>query len=183
MASRGLRHLELIPLGRIDQVAVSVVAANVQTLTGLLVDVAPAWSEPEHALLHPRMQYNALPILKDLAEDAGLQGRLRLGIINGDLCLPILSYVFGEAQLGGRAAVISLHRLHRGADGRAISSSAMYERLAKVAVHETAHILGLKHCRAPRCIMAFSLGLKQLDDLYLGFCPDCEEELRFHLRK
>ncbi len=178
MAARGPRHIEVIPLGRVDQVAVAVAAANIQTFTGLPADAAEAWPEPEHALLHPRMQYNAMPILNDLSANLQGSGLLRLGLMNGDLCLPILSYVFGEAQVGGRAAVVSLHRLRRGPDGQPVRTDIFLERLAKVAVHEVAHILGLRHCRAPKCLMAFSLGLKQLDALFMGFCRDCENEIR-----
>ena len=36
-----------------------------------------------------------------------------MGLINEDLCTPVLSYVFGEAQINGRAAVVSLFRLGR----------------------------------------------------------------------
>ena len=54
----------------------------------------------------------------------------------------------------------------------------MYERLAKVTLHEMAHVLGLRHCQTPWCLMYFSMGLKQLDDLTMRFCPDCEAQIR-----
>lgn len=165
-------HVEVIPLGPVDEVAVSVVAANIQTFIGLAVDVAPPWPEPAYALIPVRGQYNALPILKALGESIETDTR-RLGVLGGDLCLPILTYVFGEAQMNGRAAVVSLRRLKHSRDGQRAPSHLLLERLAKVAVHEMSHVLGLTHCRTPHCLMSFSLGLDQLDALNLGFCPDC----------
>ena len=169
-------HVEVVPLGPVDGVAVSVVAANIQTFIGLPVDVVPPWPEPAYAIIPVRGQYNALPILKALATGIGADTR-RLGLFGGDLCLPILTYVFGEAQVNGRAAVISLRRLRQSRDGQRVPSSLLLERLAKVAVHEMSHVLGLKHCRTPNCLMSFSLGLDQLDALTLRFCPDCERIL------
>jgi len=169
-------HIEVVPLGPVDEVAVSVVAANIQTFIGLPVDVVPAWPEPAYAIIPVRGQYNALPMLKALGVGIGAETR-RLGLFDGDLCLPILTYVFGEAQMNGRAAVVALRRLKQGRDGQRAPSSILLERLAKVAVHEMSHVLGLTHCRTPQCLMSFSLDLDQLDALTLRFCPDCERIL------
>lgn len=173
----GLRHVEIVPLGRVDGVAVSVVAANLQAIGGLLADVVPAWSEPEYAIIPARRQYNAIPILQAL-EASAPDAVLRLGLMAGDLCLPIFSYVLGEAQVGGRAAVVSLFRLGEGGDGKPVESSLLYERIAKVALHEVAHVLGLHHCREPHCLMRFSLGSEHIDELSITFCPECEDRLR-----
>jgi archaemetzincin len=168
--------VEVIPLGPVDEVCVSVVAANIQTFIGLAVDVVPPWPDPIYALIPVRGQYNALPILKALSVDLDA-GTRRLGLLAGDLCLPILTYVFGEAQVNGRAAVVALRRLKHGRDGQRAPAHLLLERLAKVAVHEMAHVLGLTHCRSPRCLMSFSLGLEQLDALELRFCPHCERRI------
>ncbi|MEW5724562.1 MAG: peptidase M54 [Thermodesulfobacteriota bacterium] len=156
--------------------AVSVVAANLQAVLGLLADVSPPWPDPDYALIPARRQYNALPILKALEENLP-RTTLRLGLLNMDLCLPILSYVLGEAQVNGRAAVVSLFRLKEGRAGKAVPAAQFYERLAKVALHETAHVLGLRHCRETGCLMCFSLGVEQLDTLSTSFCPTCEHVL------
>jgi archaemetzincin len=169
-------RIEVVPLGPVDQVAVSVAAAHIQTFIGLAVDVVPPWPDPAYAVIPVRGQYNALPILKALGAGAGADIR-RLGIFDGDLCLPILTYVFGEAQVNGQAAVVALCRLKKGRDGQRAPSSLILERLGKVAVHEMCHVLGVKHCRAPHCLMSFALGLDQLDALALRFCPDCERIL------
>lgn len=167
------RHVEIVPMGSVDGVALSVVAANLQAIAGLLADTAPAVPDPDYALIPARRQYNAVPILTALEKDIPERG-LRLGIVSGDLCLPIFSYVLGEAQVGGRAAVVSLFRLGRGGDGRPVEPSRVYERLAKVSLHEIAHVLGLRHCRDPQCLMQFSPGAEHIDELAMGFCEQCE---------
>ncbi len=176
------RHVEILPLGDVDGVGVSVVAANLQAVMGLPADVLPARPAPDFAVIPSRRQYNALPILSML-ENGASQGVLRLGVMSGDLCLPIFSYVLGEAQILGRAAVISTHRLRLNQDGTTAATHLVYERLAKVALHETAHVLGLTHCREEGCLMRFSLGAEHIDELSLGFCPECAMRLLKARRK
>jgi archaemetzincin len=170
------RHVEIVPFGSVDGVAVSVAAANLQAVMGLPADVLPARSLPHFALIPSRRQYDALPILRVLEREASDRA-VRLGVMDGDLCLPIFSYVLGEAQVKGRAAVVSTHRLRVNEDGTAAAPALFYERMAKVALHETAHVLGLTHCREPRCLMRFSLGVEHMDLLSLRFCPECELRL------
>ena len=170
------RHVEIVPLGEVDGVAISVVGANLQAIADLPADVLPARPDPAYAVIPARRQYNAVPILQAL-EDGAPDNALRLGVMSGDLCLPIFSYVLGEAQVKGRSAVISLHRLKANEDGTSVSPARVYERLAKVALHETAHVLGLTHCREEGCLMRFSLGAEHIDELTMRFCPECELRL------
>lgn len=166
----------MVPLGRVSATAAAVVAANLQALLGLNTLVVRPWPEPSPCLVPTRGQYDASLILRELAPE-GEPGALRLGLINHDLCLSFLTFVFGEAQLGGRAAVVSLHRLQDLDDGSRAPQALFLERLAKVGLHETAHVLGLPHCRAPGCLMRFSGGLAELDRLGLEFCPACQGRL------
>jgi archaemetzincin len=168
-------HLDVIPLGRVDELAVSVVAANVQTVIGLNADTLPPFPDPEYAYLPHRAQYTAGKILKVLEEHAG-GARFKLGVGQFDLCTPILEFVFGESQLGGKAAVISLYRLGDNDPGR------MYLRAAKIGLHETGHLLGIGHCRTPDCLMNFSNNIEKLDTLPLRFCGACEYEIARILR-
>ncbi len=175
--AEGTGHLaEVVPLGRVPPVACAVVAANLQAVLGLPTEVAVSRAIPARAHLRAREQYDAAPILSDLRGDLGAI-RLRVGVTAADLCLPILTFVYGEALVGGRVAVVSSAR--RGPPARASCEDPgrIYERLAKVALHETAHALGLTHCRTDGCLMVFSVGLEMLDGLHLVFCPACEHRL------
>lgn len=168
-------HLEIIPMGRVDAMAASVVAANLQAILGLNTRIREVRPEPVYAFLSRRGQYEAGKILHQLsfASDGGL---LTLGMVNVDIYTPILTFVYGESQMGGKAALISTFRL------QSKDTRMTYERAAKISVHEVGHLLGIVHCRAPDCLMGFSNSLTKLDSLPLTFCQACEYEVHRSLR-
>lgn len=169
-------------MGRIGEFAVRVVAAQVQTLMGIPVDILEPQDIPQEAFQHHRQQYDAGLVIRHLN---GLSfpdhGRI-LGLVTVDLCSPILTYVYGEAEIGGRVAVVSTFRLSQNEDGRPTSKERYYERLAKVALHEVAHTFSLYHCDDPHCLMHFSPKLQHLDGVELLFCDRCEFMLHENLR-
>jgi len=179
---RGRAQVEVVPLGAMDEMAVAVVTANLEALLGLTVEVAPPLPEPDYALIPSRKQYDASRILKAQRLGVGA-GKLRLALTAVDLCLPMLSHVYGQAQVNGRVTVISLHRLGNPEPARGRASTSLYDRLAKVAIHEVAHVLGVRHCRQDGCLMNFSLDLAHLDRLDLAFCPGCWIETQAGLRR
>lgn len=162
-------------MGRMDLTAVSVIAANLQVILGLNTQIHPLHPEPDYAFLLRRGQYDAGKILKALA---ALQGcaEFRLAVVSVDIYTPILTFVFGESQLGGKAAVISLFRV------QSQNQEKTYTRAAKIAVHEIGHLLGITHCLTPDCLMGFSNNLAKLDNLPLRFCQTCEYEARRRLK-
>lgn len=170
-------HLDLIPLGQVDPLVLSIVGANIQAVLDLSTDIAMPRPKPNYAYLSSRCQYDAVKIIKSLAvEEEGAP--LKLAITPYDLCIPILTYVYGESQLGGRAAVISTNRLvdH-------LSPDLTYNRIAKISIHEVGHIFGLEHCWETGCLMRFSKQLEQLDQLPLHFCSACEYEMARQRRR
>jgi len=117
-----------------------------------------------------RGQYETGRILKWL--EARHDGAAKvLGLTDVDLFIPILTFVFGEAQLGGRAAVVSTARLAPGDGARA--SRLLAERLRKEALHELGHAYGLVHCGNPGCVMGRSPGVTEIDGKGTSFCTDC----------
>lgn len=163
--------LELIPLGYVDPLVLSIIGANIQAVLELPTDILMPRPDPEYAFLVSRRQYDAVQIIKSLAaEDGGAP--LKLAITPHDLCIPILTYVYGESQLGGRAAVVSINRLVH-----PVSQEQTYVRIAKICIHEVGHIFGLEHCWESGCLMRFSKQLEQLDQLPLHFCSACEYEV------
>ena len=97
-----------------------------------------------------------------------------LGIVDADLFVPPLSFVFGQAKSPGRVALISLHRLRPEFYRRKADGDALLERCTKEAVHELGHTLGLGHCSNPFCVMHFSNSIFDTDRKQSLFCNKCQ---------
>jgi len=166
--------LMIIPFGRVDRLILLVVAANLQTLLGLNTDIEPVRENPKYAFIPSRRQYDATKILGKLGREP--KSSFQLGIIGKDLCTPILTHVYGESQLGGRAAVISIYRL------KDYNRQVSCERAAKISLHEVGHLLGVGHCWQNFCLMRFCGNLDDLDQLPLTFCSTCEYEINRQLQ-
>jgi archaemetzincin len=129
---------------------------------------------PRHALDPRRKQYSSGVILKWLLEQGPKGGKV-LGVTDRDLFIPILTYVFGEAQLGGRAALVSIARLVE--DVELLGPELLVERLAKEAVHEVGHAFGLVHCDTERCVMGRSPAVGEVDGKSSELCAECRARL------
>ena len=97
-----------------------------------------------------------------------------LGVTSVDLYIPILTFVFGEAQMGGPCAVVSTHRLAQELYGLPADPDALAERLLKEAVHEIGHTLDLTHCEDYACAMAPSHAVEWIDLKQATLCEQCQ---------
>jgi predicted Zn-dependent protease len=97
-----------------------------------------------------------------------------LGVTSLDLYIPTLMFVFGEAQLHGPCAVVSVHRLRQEFYGLPADPRLEAERLLKEAVHELGHTLGLRHCDDYHCAMAPSHAVEWIDLKSSRLCSDCQ---------
>ncbi len=120
-----------------------------------------------------RGQYNSTALLRMLLEDLPAETDYVLGVCGVDLFIPVLTYVFGEAQLSGPAAVISIHRLDPAVYGLPADDELLCERLEKEAIHELGHCFGLIHCQQPACVMRASTYVEDIDLKPAGFCHEC----------
>jgi archaemetzincin len=120
-----------------------------------------------------RNQYYSTAILQLLARDNDAEGMRVLAVTSLDLYVPVLTFVFGEAQLGGGCAVVSLHRLREEFYGLPANGKLLRERLLKEALHELGHTFGLRHCADWRCVMASAHAVERLDIKSAKFCPAC----------
>ncbi len=121
-----------------------------------------------------RGQFHSTEILARLAALAGSfpQAKL-LGVTSADLFIPVLTFVFGEALVGGPAAVLSTHRLRQSFYGLPEDNALLLNRLEKEALHELGHTFGLLHCRAVDCVMHFSNSVDEVDLKSRYFCAAC----------
>ena len=124
-----------------------------------------------------RQQYNSTAILARLLRlDTPAQEKL-LGVTDVDLFIPILTFVYGEAQLDNRAAVVSIFRLRQEFYGLPADDSLLYQRCEKEALHELGHTFGLVHCPQFDCLMHYSNSIEQIDLKTNLFCPVCHGRL------
>jgi archaemetzincin len=131
---------------------------------------------PHHAFDPRRGQHSSTAILTWLV-GREQPGHRTLAITDADLFIPVLTFVYGEAQLGGRAAVVSTARLLVEQGGRP-DAAQVADRIVKECVHELGHTFGLLHCDTPGCVMTRSVNLIEVDAKATTLCAPCEARYR-----
>lgn len=170
--------LTLVPIYFSDSGALlPQLTARLADTFNLEVRVRPPWFDPELAFDSSRGQYNSTAILGQLLSESAEKANRVLGVTSVDLFIPVLTYVFGEAQLSGRAAVVSTQRLRSEAYGLPPDASLLCQRLEKEAIHELGHTFGLLHCRDSECVMRSSTYVEQIDLKSTRFCPACHSHI------
>ena len=121
-----------------------------------------------------RGQYDSTRILLALKE-ASLpdEPAKLLAVVPHDLFIPILTFVFGEAELSGNLAVVSYYRLANERYGLPPDPSLLLERLLKESLHEIGHLYGLVHCFEPGCVMRASTTVEEIDVKSANYCHRC----------
>ncbi len=132
---------------------------------------------PERAYDARRGQYQSVEIMKTLAQDTPGDATRILGVTDVDLAIPMLSFLFGQAQLNGRIAVVSLCRLHQEFYGLPAEDDLLRERIVKEVLHEMGHTFGLVHCRDQKCVMSLATHIGLVDSKSQQYCSPCGLQL------
>jgi archaemetzincin len=138
------------------------------------VRTLPSIPVPPDSFEARRNQYYSTKILKEMLGDVPPDTLRLLGVTDKDLCIPILTYVFGEAQVGGTAAVVSIARLRQEHYGLTPDLPMLLERLRKESLHELGHTFGLFHCPSRDCVMHLSNTVVDVDTRGRDFCIGCQ---------
>lgn len=133
--------------------------------------------DPRPSYNASRRQYHSTDLLARLRKFANGEGQKILGVTQVDLFIPIFTFVFGEAQLGGSLALVSTHRLRQQFYGLPEDQALLFARAEKEATHELGHAFGLPHCRSFDCVMRFSNSVEEVDLKGCNFCQLCEAKL------
>jgi archaemetzincin len=160
-------------LGAVDEEVIRVIARTIADSFGARPVVLDRLCPVEHAHDKRRDQYSSFVLLRDLLLVRPLDTARVLGVTECDLYVPMLSFVFGQAQLGGPAAVVSTARLSPAFYGLHPQRDLLAERTIKTVLHELGHTFGLIHCSDRTCAMALATGVAQLDSKLPRFCPNC----------
>jgi archaemetzincin len=166
----------LVPVGEIDKKVIERLQVDLVKIFNKQVEAGQGMPHPDYAYNKKRNQYLSTAILKTLKEQKKYMayGKV-LGIVDQDLYVPELNFVFGEASQ--KAAVISITRLRQEFYHLPQDQSLFHKRGLTEAVHELGHTHGLGHCRNPRCVMFFSNTLMDTDRKGSEFCPECKSKL------
>ena len=172
-----MNRIQVLPLGPVPPDQLAELCSGLSREFGVNTEVLPAEADPTFAFNLTRQQYHSTEILASLVRKATPASRHLLGITPVDLYIPILTFVFGEAQLQGNCALVSTHRLRQEFYGLPGNTKLFRERLLKEAIHELGHTLSLAHCDNYECVMSASHGVEWIDLKSWHFCPECRSAL------
>jgi len=167
----------LVAIGEVEQKVFQMLKADLEKAFHRPVEIGRGMPEPDHAYNKNRNQYLSTTILNTIEKGKEYTAHEKvLGIVDHDLYVPELNFVFGEA--GQRIALISITRLRQEFYGLPENQSLFYRRTLTEAVHELGHTYGLGHCNDPQCVMFFSNSLKDTDRKGPEFCPKCVNKVK-----
>jgi len=168
----------IVPVGSVDATLLERLGTGLRAVLDASFTIENPGLDPRFAFHPERQQHHATEILAKLLERAPSGPWRLLGVTAADLYIPILTFVFGEAQLEGPCAVVSTHRLRQEFYGLPPDSALLADRLLKESVHELGHTLGLVHCADWRCVMASSHAVERIDLKGVTLCAACREACR-----
>lgn len=138
---------------------------------------------PLSAFEPKRNQYYARKIIEILLQDLPEDCEKMICVTDVDLCTPVLTFVYGEAQLDGQVAVVSTNRLKQEFYSLPTDDRLLLQRLVKESLHEIGHCYGLVHCSSKQCVMYFSNNILNIDNKQSHYCVKCHDFFMGRMRK
>lgn len=172
-----MNRIQVLPLGNLSCGMLGELCSGLGEVFGSRCEILRAEPAPSRAFNVSRQQYSSTEILADLARRAVPAASRLVAITPSDLYVPVLTFVFGEAQLEGQCAVVSTCRLRQEFYGLPPDTSLESLRLLKETVHELGHTFGLAHCDNYECVMAPSHAVEWIDLKSSKFCEACRRRL------
>jgi len=172
-----MRIISLLPIGRVERSLLEPLAEGLTQKLRVTCSIQPDRLDAEFAYNPLRRQYHSTEILRKILQSPPSASWKVLGVTDMDLYIPVLTFVFGEAQLTDGGAVVSAHRLRQEFYGLPIDDKLLHERLLKEALHELGHTCGLRHCQDYGCVMSSSNGVERVDLKRAEFCASCSAAL------
>jgi archaemetzincin len=149
------------------------IGREIERVYGWATQVRPLLRNVDFAFDARREQYHSTAILQKLAARVPDGTHKILAITAVDLFIPILTYVYGEAQLGGTACIISTCRLNDEESAGNPGKGSLADRIVKEAIHELGHTFNLRHCPEHTCIMHYCRNTDDVDRKSDQLCRHC----------
>ena len=170
------------PVGELNAELIDAIAAEITRVFGYGTEIGCILEDLSFALDHNRNQHHSTMILEQLAAGAPDHAVKVVAIAQVDLFIPILTHVYGEAQLGGTACVVSTFRLNEGRSGMNISQKYI-GRIVKETIHELGHTFNLRHCPEDTCIMHYCRNEEDVDRKSDELCRYCKVMLEDEIKR
>jgi archaemetzincin len=167
----------LVAIGSVPEAALEWIEATVGEWCPWPVRRLAALDFPADSFDAKRGQYKSVEIMKAVSRSAPADATRILGVTEGDLAIPTLTFVFGQAQLDGAVAVVSLARLRQEFYGLPADENVLQERLVKEVLHELGHTFGLTHCAEGKCVMSLATHIGLVDSKEPRYCGHCGAHL------
>src|SRR6185369_18046556 len=106
-------EIKIVPVGAIDQNLLEYLALTLPDRFGGRCVEMSLNLNPKESYDRRRRQYHSTLLLNRLRQAGTADGAKILGVTDFDLFIPVFTFVFGEAQVGGCAALISTRRLRQ----------------------------------------------------------------------
>jgi len=170
------------PIGNFGPEITEPVKKEINRIFGFPALIIPILEGVDFALDSGRNQYHSTSILQQLEKSAPPFAIKVIAITKVDLFIPILTHVYGEAQLGGKTCVVSTYRL-RDQISAARTDVIFKQRIIKEAIHELGHTFNLRHCNQHVCIMHYSRTELDVDRKSDQLCRYCKILLDDEIKK
>lgn len=168
-----MNTVHLLPVGNVNGNLLEELRESLPKSIGVACDIVPYLLDPIPSYHAERQQFHSSELLLRTQRLVRSKDWRLLAVANVDLYIPILKFVFGEAQIGGPCALVSIFRLRQEFYGLERDDGLLRQRLLKESIHELGHTLDLHHCGDYRCAMASSHSVEWIDLRAAALCESC----------
>lgn len=175
-----MQHINLISFGPFEADFMNSIAESVRQEFMLDVVIREGHLDLSEFFDPNRRQYDGNDLIRQVDLKFSGDSLKTFGLFSVDLFIPILTYIFGQAFLGGHTGIASVFRLNNERYGLPPDRSLLLNRCVKEVVHELGHTFGLIHCHVPLCVMTSSTYVEDIDQKDASFCPHCRAQLEQH---
>lgn len=172
-----LENITLISFGYFERELLEMITEDVEREFMLPVKIREGHIDLSEFYDPARRQYDGNRLIREIDSMYSLDTNKTIGLFNVDLFIPILTYIFGQAFLGGRSGIASIYRLSNESYGIKADKKVFLDRFRKEVIHELGHTFGLIHCRNIGCVMRASTYVEDIDQKDSMLCHQCKTQL------